>query len=265
MKRVLAALALIVVLGMGAVLSPAWADDLTGADIIGRMDSLGTVADLAAQMEMRTLQKSGTKNYYKMSLVMKGTPDGGRKMLIRVLAPATIKGTAVLSVSRPGVPDETWLYLPALGKPKRITAGDRGGSFMGSDFTYEDMGLLKTNDYRYTLTGAETVDGEGMYVIESVPVSESAKAAAGYARKIWWVRKDTFTRARTETRSSSGKTLKVMRSWDVVELASGAWFTRSMETKNLQSGSATTLTFLEMKANTGVPDSLFSVEALGKK
>lgn len=265
MKRILAVLAVLFAVGIAVVPHRAGAGDLTGADIIGRMDSLGSVADLTAQMEMRTIRQSETRNYYKMSLVMKGTSDGGRKMLIRVLAPATIKGTAVLSISRPGVPDETWLYLPALGKPKRISAGERGGSFMGSDFSYEDMGLMRTNDYRYTLTGTEEVDGEEMYVVESVPVSENAKASAGYARKIWWVRKDTFTRARSETRSSSGKTLKVMRSWNVIQLASNSWFTKNMETTSVQSGSSTQLTFLEMKTNTGVSDALFSVDQMGKK
>lgn len=241
------------------------AGELTGLQIVQRMDSLGSVKDLTAQLDMKTAQKSGTKNFYKMSMVVKGTPDGGRKMLIRMLGPATIKGTAILSISRPGVADETWLYLPALGKPRRIAASERGGSFMGSDFSYEDMGLINASDFTYNLVRTEKVDGEDMYVVDSIPVSESAKSSSGYASKTWWVRKDTFTRARAECRNSSGKVIKVLRSWKVFELVPGSYFTSFMEMTNVKSGSATLLTFSEMKANTGVSDALFSVEQLGKK
>lgn len=264
MKRVLMLLALAVMTGFTAVSGSVRAAGLTGSDIIARMDSLGAMADLSAHLDMKTTQKSGTKNFYKMSMVMKATPDGGRKMLIRMLGPATIRGTTILSISRPGAPDETWLYLPAIGKPRRISAGERGGSFMGSDFSYEDMGLLKTEDYRYTLVRTEVVDGEEVYVVDSVPASESTKSTTGYASKTWWVRKDTFTRARAESKSASGKVVKVLRSWNLVQLAPNAWFTTFMEMQNLRSGSSTLLTFSEMKANTGIPDTLFSVEQLGK-
>ena len=38
-----------------------------------------------------------------------------------------------------GKDDDQWLYLPALGKTKRIASSDQSGAFMGSDFNYSDL------------------------------------------------------------------------------------------------------------------------------
>ncbi|MEW6228260.1 MAG: outer membrane lipoprotein-sorting protein, partial [Bacillota bacterium] len=178
--------------------SAATAAELSGREIVQRMETIDTVQDLIAELEMRIIHKSGMERVRHVSLATKRSPDGTEKALFRFLQPSDVKGTAFLSISRPGSPDENWLYLPALGKPRRIASEESGGSFMGSDFTYADIGSMRIDDFHHTLLRSETLENEEVYVVESVPASDKVKREVGFARRIWWVRKASFTLARAE-------------------------------------------------------------------
>ncbi len=241
------------------------AAEMSGRDIVGRLDEMGPVRDFQADLEMRIISRSGQERQRLMNITTKKREDGGRMTLIRFSSPAMVKDTAYLSITKPGAEDESWLYLPALGKPKRIATGERNGSFMGSDFTYADIGLLKIDNYRHTFLRSERFEGEDVFVVESVPVSEAVRRADGFAKKTWWIRKDTYTVAKTEYTDLSGKLLKVLRGSAVAELSAGAWLATVMEMKNLQTGSRTIVTFRNIKADTGVGDEYFSVSQLARR
>ena len=242
----------------------AGAANLTGRDVIERLDEMGSVQDLSADLEMRLINKDGQERVRQLTLVTKRGGDGSRKMLMRFRLPADVKGTGFLSFSRPGSEDESWLFLPALGKPRRIASEERGSSFMGSDFTYADIGLIKIDDHRHTLLRTEQCEGEECFVVESLPISEEVRRADGFARKTWWIRTESYTVSRAEFTDKTGKLLKALRGTDVVALGSGAWLASRMEMKNLESGTRTVITFKNIKVNTGVADDYFSTRQLTK-
>ena len=83
-------------------------------------------------------------------------PDGDR-LLIRFTYPNDIRGTAFLVWEHPDADDERFLFLPSLGRVRRIAGTEAQESFVGSDFTYEDIGGREFDDYTYAFAGP---DGE---------------------------------------------------------------------------------------------------------
>lgn len=68
--------------------------------------------------------------------------------LIIFSAPGNVRGTGFLSVNEDGNTTQR-LYLPTVGRIQLIGSGERGDSFMGSDFTYEDLGDQDPDDYDF--------------------------------------------------------------------------------------------------------------------
>jgi len=83
-----------------------------------------------------------------------GAPDGDR-LLIRFSYPNDIRGTAFLVWEHPNAEDERFLYLPSLARVRRIAGSEAQESFVGSDFTYEDIGGREFDDYTYAFAGAD--------------------------------------------------------------------------------------------------------------
>ncbi len=81
-------------------------------------------------------------------------PDGDR-LLIRFSYPNDIRGTSFLVWEHPNAEDERFLYLPSLGRVRRIAGSETQESFVGSDFTYEDIGGREFDDYTYAFAGAD--------------------------------------------------------------------------------------------------------------
>jgi hypothetical protein len=110
------------------------------------------------------------------------------------LHPADVKNTAFLTCDYddPNRDDDQWLYLPALGKTKRIATNDKSGSFMGSDLNYSDMTDRELGDYDFYLKKEMAVAGHKVWVIESIPRSEKVMDETGYTKSLLFVRKDIF-------------------------------------------------------------------------
>jgi hypothetical protein len=81
-------------------------------------------------------------------------PDGDR-LLIRFSYPNDIRGTGFLVWEHPKADDERFLYLPSLGRVRRIAGAETQESFVGSDFTYEDIGGREFDDYTYSFAGPD--------------------------------------------------------------------------------------------------------------
>jgi hypothetical protein len=89
------------------------------------------------------------------------------KTIVRFLAPADVKGTAILVYDYEKQSDDMWVYLPALRKVRRVISSEKGKNFMGSEFTNADMSKPNFDDFDYKLIGSEILSGFECYKIES--------------------------------------------------------------------------------------------------
>ncbi|MCH2038490.1 MAG: outer membrane lipoprotein-sorting protein, partial [Rickettsiales bacterium] len=76
-------------------------------------------------------------------------PNKGDKTLIIFDNPRDVKGTAFLTFSNILTPDDQWLYLPSLKRVKRISSKNKSGSFVGSEFAYEDISSQEVEKFSY--------------------------------------------------------------------------------------------------------------------
>ena len=97
--------------------------------------------------------------------------------------PATVRGTVLLTHARSDAEDDQWLFLPAAGRVRRISGGQKNGAFMGSEFTYEDLAPPVVSKYTYQRMADDTVDGRPAFRIERRPRAEGS----GYTRQIVWL------------------------------------------------------------------------------
>jgi outer membrane lipoprotein-sorting protein len=115
--------------------------------------------------------------------------EGGDLSLMTFLSPADVKGTKFLNYEHIQKDDDQWLYIPALKRVKRIASESKSGSFMGSEFSYEDLSSFDVNKYTYQGEAKLVIlNGKKAYQYERQPVSQNS----GYSKQISWTDADTF-------------------------------------------------------------------------
>ncbi len=217
----------------------ATAHALTGDELMTRSLQVRTVGDSASsrlRVELRTKDGASvtrTVETYRQDC------DGSSRQLVVMREPADVAGAAFLSwIHRDRYPD-MWLYLPELGRPRQLNPATRGESFMGSDFTYEDLGAPARDGRTHEILGEAAIDGEPAYQVESRP-----RASDLYGRIVTWVSRMSFLPLRVEYFDRAGDLLKVGRFGDVRSVnAVPTAFALDME--NVRTGHRTTVTLLE--------------------
>jgi hypothetical protein len=192
------------------------------------------------------------------------------RSLSRFESPADIRGTAYLNNDwdDPQKDDDSWLYLPALQRVKRIASSDTSDSFLGSDFTYADINGLELDWYDYRFVNeSEEVDGHDTWVIEAIPkasMKEQAEAATGYSRLQTWIRKDNFVQVRAQAWELRANRIKYFNSSDIKQV-NGIWTTHRLQavtTRNGRQEHASVLQLNDIDYNAEVADELFTTESM---
>jgi hypothetical protein len=179
---------------LGAVtLGPAPTRGAESEDPASRGLAIARAADKAnegfvgerATMAMELVNAHGDVTRRKLDVVtLEGTDDGDRSKVMFAW-PADVKGTKLLTWTHRKGDDDQWLYLPAIKRVRRISASNKTGSFVGSEFSYEDLAGTEVEKFRYKLIDEPKLGGRDTYHLERVPVD----ANSGYARQIVWLDK----------------------------------------------------------------------------
>jgi outer membrane lipoprotein-sorting protein len=245
---------LIGVLGL-STLGLAATSVLTGQEIIEKVDAAVVADDATLLMTMTLINDRGE------SLVrgMWSWKQGTEKTALVFVEPEDVKGTAFLTI---GADDDTadsmWLYLPSLELTKRIDAESKSQNFMGSDFTYDDMGERNIDDYDYTLLREETYNGHHVLVVEGIAINSQE---TGYSKVISWIRADIWMPVRVEYYDLRGDLEKVQTNSRIEEF-DGYWAVTKMEMENVQTNHSTIVEMTQIELNTGVPEEVFTSEEL---
>jgi len=160
-----------------------------GRNIFVEMDSRDMgFKDFSARQEMILRNVSGQESRRIMDQSVLEDNTEGDKTLIIFREPKKVRGTALLTHAHGEREDDQWLYLPKLGRVKRISGSSKAGSFLGSEFAYEDLAPQEVDDYRYKYLRDENLAGAEMFVVERIPKSTDS----GYTRQIIWVDKKEY-------------------------------------------------------------------------
>ena len=264
-------IALLPVLLLTIFTGPVMADDPEARAIMVKVDDREDGDRSISDMRMLLINKQGKKRV--RSLRSYGMDRGDDHLsLMFFLTPADVASTGFLThdYDTPDREDDQWLYLPALKKTKRIAAGDKSGSFMGSDFSYSDLTSRRLEDYDYSFHEKQPeteVYGKKVWVINVTPRDESISKETGYKRTIVFVRQDNFVIIRAIYFPRDGNTTKY---YDVkkLELIDGIWTATEihMTTKRgKQTAHKTILNFTNIKYNQDkANEDLFTIRRLEK-
>lgn len=214
--------------------------------------------DMTAYMKMILRNKQGQESLRALTMSMLEVANDGDKSLVIFEDPKDIKGTALLSYTHPLTPDDQWLYLPGLKRVKRISSADKSGSFMGSEFAYEDLTSQEIEKYHYNYLRDEVVDNVDCYVIERIP----AYADSGYAREIVWYNKIIYRPVKIEFYDRKNKLLKTLTFSGYNKYGDKYWRAGQMDMVNHQDNKETVLEWNQYKFQNGLTDRDFDINTL---
>ncbi len=213
--------------------------------------------DAVSRQVMELIPARGQKRVRELT-IHGADRDGVRKTLIRFTAPANINGTGFLSIEDDQGNTEQFLYLPALNRTRRIVAGQKGRSFVNTDFTYEDMERRPVEDSEHAVTGEESLGGMACWILESRP---KPGTDSQYSMVRAWVAQDMRLALRVDF-FAEGKEPVKRYSVQQLENIQDIWTETKVVMEDLHSGHQTVLETAEIQYNTGIPDSAFTQQAL---
>ena len=239
---------------LAGIASQITAQELTGREIIDKVYNRPTGDDQTSDLTMTLINKSGDERVRKIKQFTKDFGDV-EKSIMFFTAPADVKNTSFMNwtYDDDSKSDDQWIYLPALKKIKRISSDSKSDYFMGSDFTYDDLGDRKLDDDTHKLLRSETIDGVDYYVVQSIPKDEDYI----YSKTITWIRKDNFIGLKKEFYDEDGELLKILKI-KKFEKISGIWIITLSEMENVQKNHRTSMKLDNIKINTGIPSSKFT-------
>jgi hypothetical protein len=182
---------------------------------------------------------------------------GSSRAVLRFVAPAEVKGVALLIVNHPDRASDQWMWTPALQRERRIALQDRSTRFFGTDFSFEDLEERDVDQYTYRLLGEEAIDGEMCWKIESLPAQ---RKTSQYTRSEVWIRKDVYAIAQIESYIKRDLVRRLKYS-DFAQLQ-GVWTGRRLEMTDLRRNSRTILRLEKLQYNIPLEEDEFTLQAL---
>lgn len=209
-----------------------------------------------SQSEMKMVLKAPNGRESTRIIKMKSLEmlTDGDKSLMVFDEPKDVQGTAFLSFAHVNAADDQWIYLPALKRVKRIASKKKSGSFMGSEFSYEDLSSFEVEKYDFKYLREETINNISCWVVESTPKD----SFSGYSRLVSWVDQAEYRVQKIEFYNKKKALLKTMTIQDYTKIANKHWRPTVSSMKNAQTGKTTDLIWSNIHINTGLTEADFS-------
>jgi len=231
-----------------------FAQDLTGLKVIQNVYNRPTGNDMTGDLVMTIENSRGNQRIRKIKQYLKDFGKDEKKIMF-FLSPADVKNTSFMTWNYDDASksDDQWIYLPALKKVKRISSDSKGDYFMGSDFTYDDLGDRHPMDDTHTILRQEVMDGKETIVVESVPKDEEYM----YARTVTWIVKGSWIGLKKEFYDEDDELLKIL-TVDRQKSFGEVIILTQVKMHNIQKNQSTVMEFSDVQINKGIPNNKFS-------
>ncbi|EOU3283978.1 outer membrane lipoprotein-sorting protein [Vibrio harveyi] len=190
------------------------------------------------------------------SMTMKSWTKGTELSLVLVTAPAKDKGSASLKRQR-----EMWNWVPSIERVIKIAPSMLSQSWMGSDFTNDDL-INQSSivvDYQHQLKSEDVFDGDKVWVIDAVAKPD---APVVWSKVTLWISKSTYLQRKVEFYDEFDERVSVMTTYDVKELGGRKLATR-MEMQPLDKPeNKTVLITHQAQFDFDIDDSFFSQQQM---
>ncbi|MEE4172680.1 MAG: outer membrane lipoprotein-sorting protein [Xanthomonadales bacterium] len=212
-------------------------------------------ADGRSEARMRIIDGQGREQRRQFTVLRRNVEEAGDQQFLVVFSqPSDVRGTTFLVHKHTAGDDDRWLYLPGLDLVKRIAAGDKRTSFVGSHYYYEDVSGRRPDEDTHELVGSE----DGMFELVHRPRDPSSVEFAEYTT---WIDQETFLPMKIEYRNSTGKPIRRVEVKNVETIQGNPTVTAS-RISDLESGGYTDMQFRYIAYDLGMPEDLFGERSL---
>ena len=241
--------------------APVQAEEMTAEQIIAKSQDNRRVSNSVQTMTMELFDKSGRSRLRKITSKIKQVEGQGALSHVRFDEPEDVAGVQFLTRENPAGEDDQFLYMPAGDILNRISGSSRRGSFMGSDFSFEDLSVGSADDGTHAMKGSESITVAGttyeVYVIETVP---NADLSSAYSKLVTYIDKVELMPRQVlffDKKDVNTKRMKI----EEAKRDGGSMIPVRTVMENLKRGSKTVITVGEYRINVPaeeLPDSMFT-------
>ena len=237
----------------------------TANEIAKKVHDLPTGKTASYPVSLTLIDKKGTERTREISsYTMKdGTTD---KTVLVFKTPKDVAGISYLSYDYPDKADgstvdsDSWIYLPAMKKVRRVSGSSKDDDFQGTDFTYDDIGTRSLSKDNFAILGEEKVDGFDCWILEAKAKDTKAKVS----RRVTWVDKKSYVVRKGEYYDKQNKLQKTLTCENIKQVK-GYWTTQKMTMTNVQTNHKTVYEIKDLKYDEKVNESFFTVSALERE
>jgi len=216
-------------------------------------------ADTVSTRSRMVIQaKDGSTTERLIDNYSKDGPNGARSVIV-FQQPASVAGSRFLTMENKNAPDDRWIFMPNLGRVRRIASSEGSGSFMGTDFSFDDISSTSRGADldTHTLLREENFGITACYVIQSVPKD----SAYQYSKMVQWIAKDTSIIMKIELYDKKNTLIKTVEMSGIKTIQDRPTVTVTKMT-TLAAGTSTTITNEIVKYNDPIPEGVFTTAYL---
>jgi outer membrane lipoprotein-sorting protein len=251
MKRVFFFLSMMIIAVFGAAAQDA-------ASVVREARDRIDADTISSRSRMIITAKNGSTTERLIDQYSKDGPKGSRTVVV-FQSPANVANTRFLTMETGGGSNDQWIFLPSLGKVRRIAASEGSGSFVGTDLSYDDVSSADRDPDldTHTLLREEAFNGKTCYVIESKPKDSSYQ----YSKMLRWIGKDDKVNYKVELFDKRGTHVKTL---EILELKNVQGRLSPVKTRmtTLAAGTSTTINVEILKYDDPVPEQVFTTAFL---
>jgi outer membrane lipoprotein-sorting protein len=241
------------------VLAAGFAFAQDAASVVDKSRNRIQAATVSTRSRMVITAKNGSLSERIMDQYSKDDAGGRNRSVIIFQSPAGVAGTRFLTMENAGKDDDRWIFLPSLGKVRRIAASEGSGSFVGTDFSYDDISSQDRGADldNHRIVKEEKVRDADCYVIESTPKDSGYQ----YSKMIQYIDKSNFVTYKIELYDKKGTQVKLL---EILELKDVQGRLTPMVTKmtTLAAGTSTAINVDIIKYDDNIPEQVFTTSYL---
>ncbi len=246
--------ALTLILGFAATVHSAPARAASAEEIMARSQRAFHYAgdDAKGRLTMELIDRDGGKRVRVLTMLRRNQGAGGdQKYFMYFHEPGDVRRLTFMVWKYPAREDDRWIFVPAIDLVRRIAAEDKYSSFVGSDFTHEDVSGRDVAEDTHTLLREEKLGDREVFVIESVP-----REAAAFTKRVSWIDKENFLPLKEEYYDAQNELQRVFTADIIEEMAYPTIMKRTM--RNVKTGHRTEVTVNSVAYDLGLKDADFS-------
>lgn len=218
-------------------------------------------ADAKGMLTLELIDRKGGTRQRVMTMLRRNQEEAGeQKYFIYFHEPGDVRRLTIMIWKYPGREDDRWIYIPAVDLIRRIAAEDKYSSFVGSDFSYEDVSGRAVSEDTHRILGDDRLGDRNTFMIESIP-----REAAAFTRRVSWIDKENFLPLKEEYYDAQAQLQRVFTADIIADITVGEGDGRRIyptvmkrTMRNVKTGHRTEVTVNSVVYDLGLEDADFS-------